>query len=86
MGKKKRAAAIDIDLDCDKGNKALEKRKKNKSSKVWISEKTPRESSARTRGVEDSLAAIEVAPTMATMMALLHQIVMCLSLPFRAVL
>ena len=34
MGKKRGARAIDFDLDCDKVNEALERRKKKKSSKV----------------------------------------------------
>ena len=56
---------INIDLDCYKVNEALEKRKKKKYSKVQVPENTLGESSARTKGIKDSLAAVEVAPTMA---------------------
>ena len=52
MGKKRGARAIDFDLDCDKVNEALERRKKKKSSRAQLSGKTPGESSARTRGTE----------------------------------
>ena len=34
MGKKRRASVIDIDLDCDKVNEALKRKKKKRSSKV----------------------------------------------------
>ena len=64
MGKKRNDAMTNIDMDCDKVNEILKKRKKKKSSKVLLSEKTPGESSARTRGIEDSLDAIEIVPTM----------------------
>ena len=57
MGKKKGARAIDFDLDCDKVNEALKKRKKKKSSKVQLSKKAPGEGSARTKGVKDPLDA-----------------------------
>ena len=53
MGKKRGARAIDFDLDCDRVNEALERRKKKKSSKAQLSGKTLGESSARTRGIED---------------------------------
>ena len=44
---------IDFDLDYDKVNEALERRKKKKSSKAQLLGKTLGESSARTRGIED---------------------------------
>ena len=49
---------IDFDLDCDKVNEALERRKKKKSSKAQLSGKTLRESSARTRRIEDPFGTI----------------------------
>ena len=58
MGKKRGARAIDFDLDCDKVNEALERRKKKKSSRAQLSGKTPGESSARTRGTEDPSVAV----------------------------
>ena len=42
MSKKRSAMMIDIDVDCDKVNELLKKRKKKKSSKVHLSKKTPR--------------------------------------------
>ena len=57
---------IDIDVDYDKVNEILrrKKNKKNRSSKVQLSEKTPGESSARTRGIENLLVASIITSTM----------------------
>ena len=63
MGKKRGARAIDFDLDCDKINEALERRKKKKSSKAQLSGKTPGESSARSRGIKDPSIAVGAVST-----------------------
>ena len=65
MGKKRGARVIDFDLDCDKVNEALERRKKKKSSKAQLSGKTLGESSVRTRGIEDPSVAVETISTVA---------------------
>ena len=58
---------INITVDYDKVNETLKKRKKkNKSFEVRLSEKTHGESSSKTRGIEDPLAAVETVPTMAS--------------------
>ena len=56
MGKKRDAMVIDVDLDYDRVAEALKKRKKKKSSKVYLSGKAFGEGSARTRETEDPSA------------------------------
>ena len=51
MDKKRNAMMIDMDVDCDKVNEILRKKKKKWSSKIKLSNKTPRESSAQTKGI-----------------------------------
>lgn len=54
MGKKRNAMMIDMDVDNDKVNEIL-RRKKKRSSKIKLSKKTPGESSAQSRGTENPL-------------------------------
>ena len=47
---------INTDVDCDKVNEILRKKKKKKrSSRVQLSEKAPREKSSQIRGIENPL-------------------------------
>ena len=55
---------INMDVDCDKVNEILRKKKKMKrSSKVQLPEKIHGESSARTKGIENPLVALVIEST-----------------------
>ena len=60
MGKKRSVIVIDRDVDNDKVNEILRKKKKQ-SLKVKLSKKTHEESSARTRGIENPLSNLNKA-------------------------
>ena len=84
MGKKRGARAIDFDLDCNKVNEALERRKKKKSSKAQLSGKTLGVSSARTRGIEDPSVVVGTISTVANRDDVELPHLICMSFPLLA--